>query len=437
VNHPLGENAFGDHVRRARTARRLIVQPRMGMSDPGEMLAGLLATRRARAATVGTITLDSYTRTGAITAAGRALLEGTPLNGYPIINHERSTTRELVEQARRADFPIQVRHGSPDPRAIFAAMAEIGLDASEGGPISYCLPYSRVPLRESVRYWAEGCEQLAAAAAPGTRPHLETFGGCLLGQLCPPSLLVAVSVLEGLFFLRHGVNDLSLSYAQQTNPVQDLEALAALHALAAEHLPGADVHIVLYTYMGLFPSTTQGALAVLNDSARIAVQGGAARLIVKTAAESYRLPTVAENITALEAAAAAAHAAPPPAPATPPISAAATAIHDEARTLIEAVLDLASDLDRALVNAFQRGILDVPYCLHPDNAGDTRCRLDLDGRLVWSATGATPLPAGNPARSRPRPAGEDAPTSAALLADLAYLAGKYDDAATAHDPARA
>ena len=62
----------------------------------------------------------------------------------------------------------------------------------------------------------------------GGRAHLETFGGCLLGQLCPPSLLVAISVLEALFFVQHGLRSVSLSYAQQTHPAQDIEALAAL-----------------------------------------------------------------------------------------------------------------------------------------------------------------------------------------------------------------
>ncbi|MYW20388.1 methylaspartate mutase, partial [Streptomyces sp. SID2955] len=52
---------FGAFVRRAHDAGRLVVQPRMGMSSPERMRAGLLATRDAAATTVGTITLDSYT----------------------------------------------------------------------------------------------------------------------------------------------------------------------------------------------------------------------------------------------------------------------------------------------------------------------------------------------------------------------------------------
>ena len=103
----------------------------------------------------------------------------------------------------------------------------------------------------------------------GGRAHLETFGGCLLGQLCPPSLLVATSVLEALFFVQHGLRSVSLSYAQQTHPVQDIEALAALDRLATELLPDVvDRHIVLYTYMGVFPRTgRRGTVAARRQRA--------------------------------------------------------------------------------------------------------------------------------------------------------------------------
>ena len=53
------------------------------------------------------------------------------------------------------------------------------------------------------------------------------------------SLLVAMSVLECLFFRQHGVRSVSLSYAQQTNAEQDTEAVFTLRRMAAELLPDA------------------------------------------------------------------------------------------------------------------------------------------------------------------------------------------------------
>jgi methylaspartate mutase epsilon subunit len=405
---------FGSYVERMQAAGLLVVQPRMGMSSPARMRAGLLATKHADGATAGTITLDSYTRVGDHAAAKIALSDKVALNGYPIVAHGVRVSREVLEGIRDEHFPVQVRHGSASPGEIFVTMAMIGLDASEGGPVSYCLPYSRMPLRESVRHWSDSCTRFSRLAELGASPHLETFGGCMMGQLCPPSLLIAISVLEAMFFCNCGLRSVSLSYAQQTSAEQDLEAIQALRRLAAELLPGVQWHIVLYAYMGVYPSSRIGADRLLADASQLAVQAGAARLIVKTAAEAHRIPTVAENVAALEQAARTAITA----TVLPPVP--ETGLYAEARAIVEAVLDLHPDLGRALVGAFERGYLDVPYCLHPDNLGRTRSVIDDAGWLRWSSTGNLPVPAVDQRRD----AGEL--TSSGLLAALSYLARRYD-----------
>ncbi len=108
--------------------------------------------------------MDSYTRVGDYDAVRRALRDGSPLNGYPIVGHPAETTRTVLDGVRDSDFPVQVRHGSADPRDIVAALLRCGLDATEGGPVSYCLPYSRTPLQESVDDWRQACELLAGTA---------------------------------------------------------------------------------------------------------------------------------------------------------------------------------------------------------------------------------------------------------------------------------
>ena len=405
--------SFGDVVRAARAEGRLVVQPRMGFGDPHRMRLGLAAVKDASATTVGTITVDSYTRLAQHTEARAAIDAGRPLNGYPIVAHDLQTTRRLLQGIVTHDFPVQVRHGSAHPQAIVGALGAAGLTATEGGPVSYCLPYGRTPVRTSVANWIEACALLAALRRPQHEPHLETFGGCLLGQLCPPSLLVATSVLEALFFAQQDIRSISLSYAQQTNAQQDEEAVHALTRLAAELLGDTDWHVVIYAYMGRFPRTRHGASRLVADAARLAAHTGAARLIVKTTVEAIRIPTVAENVAALEhAAGAAAQAARRPHPISD------TETYQEARALVEAVLDLDDDIGRALVQALSRGRLDVPYCLHPDNAGRTESRLDDDGWLRWSRTGAMPISPSRPTARRI--------TSSDLLASLSYVERRYD-----------
>ncbi|MFD1147721.1 methylaspartate mutase [Saccharothrix hoggarensis] len=406
--------SFAGHVRAVAARGGLVVQPRMGFADPQRMLAGLLATKHADATTAGTITLDSYTRVGDFAAVRAALADGVDLNGYPIASLDPFITLSVLDGVGHPGFPVQVRHGSALPSAVFDAMVGLGLDATEGGPASYCLPYSRVPLTRAVQSWASCCERFAELGELGFEPHLESFGGCMLGQLCPPSLLVAITVLEGLFFRRHGLTSVSLSLAQQTHAGQDLEALHALHALAAEHLSDVDWHVVLYAYMGVYPRSRRGALRLLGDAAALAVRGGAARLIVKTVAEAYRIPTVAENVEALEFAAGVA------ARTTVDLVPEDTGLLAEARALVDAVLELDADVGKAIVRAFAFGYLDVPYCLHADNMGRARSYLDDSGRLRWSSVGRMPIRADG--------GGErGALSSADLLGALRVVERRYDE----------
>ncbi|MDI3389985.1 methylaspartate mutase [Streptomyces sp. B-S-A8] len=386
---------FSRHVHRAHAEGRLVVQPRMGFADLATMREGLLAVRGADATATGTVTLDSYTRVNDHDSARQALRTGAELNGFPLVAHGPGATRELLGSVSGPGFPVQVRHGSALPYPLFEAMTAAGVDATEGGPVSYCLPYSRAPISEAVKAWAQCCELIAAQPDP---MHLESFGGCMLGQLCPPGLLVALSVLEGLFFREHGLSDLSLSYAQQTHPGQDLEAVAALRRLAGERLAEADWHIVLYTFMGVFPRTSVGSYRILEESVRLAVRSGSERLIVKTPAEAHRIPTIAENVDALEFAASIARdEAARGCDAAP----AESGVYEEARLLVDSTLELAPTVGEALIRAFERGHLDVPYCLHQDNANRSRAYVDPAGMLQWAEAGRMPLRVGRGAARRP------------------------------------
>jgi methylaspartate mutase epsilon subunit len=180
---------------------------------------------------------------------------------------------------------------------------------------------------------------------------------------------------------------------------------------------------VIYTYMGLYPQTSGGAEALLDESVQLAVTSGAERLIVKTTVEASRIPTVEENVRALERAASVAEEE---AHGEDSVSAAETATSVEATALVEAVLGLDARLDVAIVEAFRRGILDVPFCLHPDNRNEARSEIAGDGRLEWLDTARMPLP-----ERRHR---GDALSAAGLLQMLTYTAGRFDRAAA--PPAR-
>jgi methylaspartate mutase epsilon subunit len=387
----------------------------MGFGASEAMRLGLRAVNDARARTAGTITVDSFTRVGDHAAAGRALAAGRDLNGYPLVFHGSKVTRDVLAGIGGSDFPVQVRHGAAVASDIVRVTLDSGIGATEGGPVSYCLPYGRQPLREAVTDWRRSCELLAQAADS----HLESFGGCLMGQLCPPSLLVAMSVLECLFFRQHGVHSVSLSYAQQTNFAQDVEAVGALRDLAGEFLGPTDWHTVIYTYMGLFPQSAAGALALLDQSVLLAVHTGAERLIVKTPAEAHGIATVADNVLALERADGLARRLLTQKDAGGwAESGPGGEVYGQARALVEMVLDQHRDIGEGLARSFERGLLDIPYCLHPDNHNRARAALDRDGRLYWANAGAMPVPAESPGPGR---VGSDE-----LLTMLSFVRRRFD-----------
>ncbi|MCU1719023.1 methylaspartate mutase [Pseudomonas sp. 5P_3.1_Bac2] len=407
---------FQQFIENARDRTELVVQPRMGFGALSQMRAGLASVASLPCTAIGTITLDSYTRVGDYQSALQCLNSASPMNGFPIISHPLEAVRDMLEGIYCAQFPIQIRHGTAQPQQVFQRLAALGLDATEGGPVSYCMPYSRLPLARAVAAWAQSCQLLAGLTE---HAHIESFGGCLLGQLCPPSLLIAMTLLEALFFRQHGVLSVSLSYAQGTSLAQDLGALQALRELASEYLAGAHWHVVVYCYMGVFPSTDHGARRLIADSARLARSAACERLIVKTCAESRQIPSVADNLEALRLAAESA------ADETLIAAAKSTGYYQEvlleARRLIETVLNLHADIGAALIQAFARGWLDIPYCLHPDNPAKTTCRIDQKGALRWANTGRLPLP-----RSSSGSLNDPGISSAELLQMLHYTVNRYD-----------
>lgn len=369
----------------------LIVQPRMGFSAFSTMREGLERVKNVNAATIGTITLDSFTRTGDFASARKAIDNGSILNGYPIVSHGKATNEKLLEGLIGTDFPIQVRHGCSRPEHIFKAIVETGIDATEGGPVSYCFPYGKVPLQDSIRSWQACCEIFAAVE--DKKCHLESFGGCMMGQLCPPSMLIAITIAEALFFKRFGVKSYSVSLTQGSNIQQDIAALTALHLMGEKYLgPVENWHVVYYTFMGKFPETMNGARALMRDSAWVAKAGGAKRLIVKTAMEAHQIPTIEDNIEALEQAHQDFHD-----PAALEImkkkdSGVVQAIFEEADFLITLLLNLNPAIERAIEIAFKKGYWDVPFCLHPNNNNAAIAKLNKEGFILWADAGKIPFP---------------------------------------------
>lgn len=382
--------SFTDYIKKEKELNRLVVQPRMGYGKISDMKMGLTEVYKTGLPVVGTITLDSYTRVNKYHLACEALKNNEHLNGFPIVSHGVESTREMISSVGKGhEFALQVRHGTSLPKDIFKTIIACEIDATEGGPISYCLPYSRTPISDSIENWMESCCLFADARNANYEPHIESFAGCMLGQLCPPGLSIALVILECLFFRCYGIRSVSLSHAQCINPKQDVSAITVLKKLASELLGDIDWHVVMYSYMGLFPTSVYGSFRLITDSAKIAKSSGCERLIIKTPLESYRIPTIEENISALEAAYY----------SSCEIEVGMMAvdhrecelIYFEAKRIIEAVLNLDSNINSCFSAAFEKGVIDIPFCLHPENKNNARSYIDDDDYLKWLDHAEMPL----------------------------------------------
>lgn len=376
-------------LRAAKAAGRVAIQPRCGVGALPAMAALLKTLEAAAAPDMLTLTIDSHTRLGAFDRAAAVLAESPGrLNGFPLVAHGWRAGAALDAMIAA---PLQVRHGSPDGRRLFAEALAAGLTSFEGGPIGYNIPYCRdVPLSESLAAWGEIEEAVGALAAMGVTVEREFFGS-LTGVAVPPSIALACVTLEAMLALRAGARVLSLSVPQGGCMAQDVAALACVPALAAEFLPGAEVHAILHQFMGVFPAGRDAADALIFAGGVAARLGGASKVITKTWAEAHGVPTAWANAAGLNLTRAAVSGRIPyPAPDAGEVAAETAQILAEARELI-GPLAAEPDLSAAVVAAFRDGRLDVPFPASRAARGRVMPVRDAKGAIRFGALGALPF----------------------------------------------
>lgn len=415
-----------DVLRAADAARRPAVQPRCGVGGHEPMLA-LLRELEPAGPDILSVTIDSHTRLRKFDTA-RALMLDSPadLNGYPLVSHGWQRGRELGEAV---SVPLEVRHGSPDGRDLFAVSIAAGITSFEGGGIGYNLPYSKnVPLAHSLRAW----QQVDALCGTLARSNLiidrELFG-TLTAVLVPPSVSLAMTLLEGIAAVREGVGCLSIAYPQGGEAHQDIAALRAVRPLARHYFGTAvEVYPVLHEFMGVFPATPEFANLLILYGGLTARLGGATKVINKTVQEAYGIPDAAANAGGLRTAAL----------GTSELLDFVRVDEDrvaeeqhwierEVAEIIEPVL-ASGDLFDGIASAFRTGRLDIPFSASVHARSQVIPRRDHTGAIRYGDSGGLPFSGAvlrrqadllrEPEGTRPRTRIETA------TADIHYFLGK-------------
>ncbi|WP_431947462.1 methylaspartate mutase [Micromonospora marina] len=356
----LRKPTVADVLRAAQDQGLVAIQPRCGVGGHEQMRGLLLALEGGAHPDILSLTIDSYTRLNQFDRALSALSNAPEeLNGYPLVTHGWRRGRDLNQAV---SVPLEVRHGSPLPRRLFEIAIASGITSFEGGGISYNLPYCRdVPLMDSLNAYAEIDARCGELAKAGVIVDRELFGS-LTGVLVPPSVSLAISMLEAVMATRAGVSCISIAYPQSGNMVQDVAALRAIRSLAIRYLPpSVNVYPVLHEFMGVFPKSRARAEQLIFAGALTARLGGAAKVVTKTFHEGYGIPDASTNILGMRLARVA----------------NASFIHairldeialDQEQYWIEREVDeivapllRSIDLPLAISSAFKRGSLDVPF----------------------------------------------------------------------------
>ncbi|MGS2717377.1 methylaspartate mutase subunit E [Eionea flava] len=390
---------FSSALARAEENNKTLLQPRAGVALLDEQIT--LLQHLQNSCDLLPTTIDAYTRLNRYDEAqvgiDQSVDAGTSLlNGFPAVNHGVKACRELVESVNK---PIEVRHGTPDARLLTEITMAAGFTSNEGGGISYNIPYSkRVPLEKSIRDW-QYCDRIVGLyAEEGIIINREPFGP-LTGTLVPPFVSHCVALIEGLLALEQGVKCVTLGYGQAGNLIQDIAAIHSLRELAHEYFQQAGfddykLSTVFHQWMGGFPENEARAYSVISLGATAAALAGATKVIVKTPHEAAGVPTKEANKQGLETTGQIINmVSDQKMTSSPALSQEIELIKREVRAIMSMVFELGNgDLARGAVEAFKRGVMDIPFAPADCNSGILMPVRDNNGAVRVLERGATPLP---------------------------------------------
>lgn len=376
-----------------------LIQPRSGVPTLDAQIK-LFNTFKSVGVPVLSYQVDSLTRNNNYALAEEAIREslatGTAtINGFPVVNHGVAGLRRVIREVRA---PLQTRHSTRDPRLLAEISYAGGVTAFEGGAICYNIPYYKdYPLDESINNW-HYVDRL-------TGLYHERFGivldreffGTLTGTLIPPCLAITIDLVEAVLAVQQGVKCVSLGYAEQGNRHQDIAAIRVMRELGEDvirNLGYKDVQVntVFHQYMAAFPDDPVRAEELIYQSAITGALSGATRMLIKTSVEAYRIPTLADNLAALQLVRRGILKAAGEEINEAIVSEEAATIRREVQQLFEGVIMAGGGtITAGVVAAFKKGFLEVPFAPSVYNQGQVVTIRDVNGAVRFLSTGNLPF----------------------------------------------
>lgn len=391
---------FALKLKKAKQEQVTLTQPRAGVALIQEHIDLLKYLSEEGEADLLPTTIDSYTRQNRYENCALGIEESqrlgrSMLNGFPVVNHGVYGARKVQESL---DKPVQARHGTPDARLMSEIIHAAGWTSNEGGGISYNIPYSKdVPLEKTIKDW-QYVDRLAAIYEENGIPiNREPFGP-LTGTLVPPSMSNAVAIIEALLAAEQGVKHITVGYGQCGNQIQDIAAIKALEQQTENYLKkhGYDkivVTTVFHQWMGGFPRDEAKAYGAIANASVTAALARVTKIIVKTPHEAYGVPTKEANANGLKCTKMVINLLEDQkAYMSKKLKEQIDIIKEETDCILNSVFEVGKgDLAIGVVEAFKRGILDIPFAPSRHNANKILPARDQYGAVRYLDFGNVPI----------------------------------------------
>ena len=394
------ERNFAEKMEMADKAGITTAQPRAGVPLMDEHITLLKYLQDEGGADFLPSTIDAYTRQNRYEEGERGIEESKKagrslMNGFPAVNWGVANCRKVVESVK---LPLQARHGTPDTRLLAEIIHAGGFTSNEGGGISYNVPYAKaVSIEKSLEYWQYADRLVGFYEENGVHINREPFGP-LTGTLVPPSMAIAVGIIEALLAAEQGVKSITVGYGMCGNVMQDVAAVIALRELTKEYMKTYGYHdtyitTVFHQWMGGFPADESRAYGLISLGSTIAALSGATKVIVKTPHEAFGIPTKEANAGGIKATQMVLNLLRGQRyPDCDGLKREIELIKAETKCIMDETFRLGSgDLFEGTVKAFEVGVIDIPFAPSKYNAGKAMPARDDDGAIRYLMTGNIPF----------------------------------------------
>jgi methylaspartate mutase epsilon subunit len=178
---------------------------------------------------------------------------------------------------------------------------DIGFGEIEGGPISYCIPYSRnTDLIEVIKNWKK-VEMYCSSANLNIESQIvrENFG-VLSACLIPPIQTLLVDTLEALFVANFSGGKIMCSVGATGCDYQDIALVEAIRevvpwALELFNLKTQIPFISYHHWMGPFPHGKTESLEIITHGTYLSFLTNSEKVVTKTNDEAHGIPSNVSN----------------------------------------------------------------------------------------------------------------------------------------------